>query len=59
LRIQLDAPRALRDYGFEESMIRDAVDAIQPAVPESNPVVVTTADLERLLRLAWEGADPG
>jgi maleylacetate reductase len=59
LRIQLDAPRALRDYGFEESMIRDAVDAIQPAVPESNPVVVTTADLERLLRRAWEGADPG
>jgi alcohol dehydrogenase class IV len=58
LRAQLDAPRALRDYGFEESMIPDAAAAILPVVPDSNPVTVTTADLERLLRQAWEGADP-
>jgi alcohol dehydrogenase class IV len=49
----------LRDYGFDESMIRDAAAAIMPAVPDSNPVVVTSADLERLLRQAWKGADPG
>jgi alcohol dehydrogenase class IV len=59
LRADLHAPRALRDYGFDESMIRDAAAAIMPAVPDSNPVVVTSADLERLLRQAWNGADPG
>ena len=59
LRSTLGAPRALRDYGFEESMIRDAAAAIMPAVPDGNPVVVTIDDLERLLRQAWEGADPG
>ena len=35
-------------------MIHDAAAAILPAVPDSNPVDVTTADLERLLRQAWE-----
>ena len=59
LRADLHAPRALRDYGFDESMIRDAAAAIMPAVPDSNPVVVTSPDLERLLRQAWKGADPG
>jgi maleylacetate reductase len=59
LRLRLGAPRALRDYGLDESMIHDAAAAILPAVPDSNPVDVTTADLERLLRQAWEGADPG
>jgi maleylacetate reductase len=59
LRTKLGAPLALRDYGFDESMIRDAAAAIMPAVPESKPVVVTSADLERLLRQVWEGADPG
>jgi alcohol dehydrogenase class IV len=58
LRADLHAPRALRDYGFDESMIRDAAAAIMPVVPDSNPVVVTSADLERLLRQAWKGADP-
>ena len=59
LRLRLGAPRALRDYGFDESMVHDAAAAILPAVPDSNPVDVTTTDLERLLRQAWEGADPG
>jgi maleylacetate reductase len=59
LRIRLGAPRALRDYGFDQSTIGEAAAAILPAVPDTNPVDVTTADLERLLRQAWEGADPG
>jgi maleylacetate reductase len=59
LRLRLGAPRALRDYGFEESMIRDAAAAIRPAVPDGNPVDVSIADLERLLHQAWEGAEPG
>jgi maleylacetate reductase len=58
LRQRIDAPRALRDYGFEESQIPDAVEAILPVVPESNPVNVTRDDLTRLLRSAWEGAEP-
>ncbi|GAA1124752.1 maleylacetate reductase [Nocardioides aquiterrae] len=58
LRARLDAPRALRDLGFEEDQIPDAVEAILPSVPESNPARVTPESLERLLRGAWEGADP-
>ena len=59
LRARLGAPRALRDYGFTESMIPDAAAAILPSVPDSNPVDVTVADLERLLRQTWAGVDPG
>jgi hypothetical protein len=40
-------------------MIPDAAAAILPSVPASNPVDVTVADLERLLRQAWAGVDPG
>jgi maleylacetate reductase len=58
LRRRLDAPRALRDVGFEESMVDDAARAVLPAVPESNPVPVTVEDLTRLLHDAWEGAEP-
>jgi len=58
LRRELDAPRALRDYGFTEDAIPEAAEAILPAVPASNPRSVTVADLERLLRAAWSGADP-
>jgi len=58
LRARLDAPRALRDYGFEEDQIPDAVEAILLSVPESNPATVTPENLERLLRSAWEGAEP-
>ena len=59
LRLRLRAPRALRDYGFDESLIPEAAAAILPAVPHGNPVDVTTADLEHLLHQAWEGAEPG
>ena len=58
LRIRLNAPRALRDYGFTEEQIPAAAAAILPAVPPTNPVAVTGDDLERLLHNAWEGAEP-
>jgi len=58
LRRELDAPRALRDYGFTEDAIPAAADAILPAVPPSNPRSVTANDLRRLLRAAWSGTDP-
>ena len=47
-----------RDYGFAEDSIPEAAEAILPAVPPGNPRPVTVADLERLLRAAWSGADP-
>jgi maleylacetate reductase len=58
LRSELQAPRALRDYGFAESGIPAAAEAIAPAVPSGNPRPVTTGDLRRILHAAWEGADP-
>jgi alcohol dehydrogenase class IV len=58
LRARLGAPKALRDYGFEESQIHNAAQAILPAVPPSNPADVSVEVLEDLLRRAWEGADP-
>jgi maleylacetate reductase len=58
LKRQLDAPRALRDYGFAEDSIAAAADAILPSVPPSNPRPVSARDLRALLRAAWSGADP-
>jgi maleylacetate reductase len=58
LRGELDAPRALRDYGFAEDAIPAAAEAILPAVPPSNPRPVTADDLRRLLHAAWSGVDP-
>lgn len=58
LRRRLDAPRALRDVGFTEGQIPDAVDAILRVVPPSNPTPVTPENLAALLRDAWEGAEP-
>jgi maleylacetate reductase len=58
LRANLRAPRALRDYGFERSMIPEAAAEFLPAVPDRNPVAVTRSDLEVLLLKAWEGTDP-
>jgi maleylacetate reductase len=56
LRRELDAPRALADYGFKEDLIDEAADAILPSVPASNPRPVTAEDLRVLLRAAWSGA---
>ena len=55
---RLDAPRSLRDLGFEREAIPGAVEAILPLVPASNPVTVTAGELSRLLNSAWEGAHP-
>jgi maleylacetate reductase len=58
LRRTLDAPRALRDYGFQERDIPAAAELILPAVPPSNPRSVTIEDLRTLLTAAWSGEDP-
>jgi maleylacetate reductase len=58
LRAELDAPKALRDYGLRAADIPDAVEAILPAVPTGNPTPVTRHNLARLLHAAWEGTDP-
>ncbi len=58
LRTQVGAPRALRDHGFREDQVADAVAAVLPVVPPSNPTPVTTENLTALLRAVWEGADP-
>lgn len=58
LRNALDAPQALKDYGFDETVIPAAVELILPVVPASNPRPVTSQDLETLLRAAHSGEPP-
>jgi alcohol dehydrogenase class IV len=58
LRAKLDAPTALKDYGFKESDIPAAVEAILPIVPPSNPVKITPEVLTGLLHAAWAGDEP-
>ncbi len=58
LRRAVDAPRALRDYGVTEAEVDTAVRAVLDVVPDGNPRPVTAADVQRLLRAAWRGADP-
>ncbi len=58
LKRELNAPRALADYGFTEDSIAEAAEAILPSVPPSNPRPVTAADLRALLRAAWSGSSP-
>ncbi|MFC9503756.1 maleylacetate reductase [Streptomyces sp. NPDC057002] len=58
LRRDVDAPKALRDYGVKETEMDDAVQAVLDVVPDGNPRPVTAGDLQRLLRAAWRGADP-
>ena len=41
LKQELNAPRALADYGFTEDSIAEAAEAILPSVPPSNPRPVT------------------
>lgn len=59
LREQVEAPRVLRDYGLRETDIPAAVDAILAAMPPNSPTPVTAANLEELLRRAWQGREPG
>lgn len=58
LRAKLNAPRALKDYGFNESDIAEAVTIALPLIPTNNPKEVTTENLNALLRAAWAGDVP-
>lgn len=58
LQRAVDAPKALRDHGFDEADIEDAVHAILAAAPANNPRPVTAHDMRRLLRAAHCGSDP-
>lgn len=58
LRGKLDAPKALRDYGLQETDIPAAVEAILTIVPPGNPAPVTAGVLTDLLHAAWAGEDP-
>lgn len=58
LREQVDAPRALRDYGLSEADIPAATEAILAAVPPGNPTPVTATNLGELLHRAWKGSEP-
>ena len=57
LRERLAAPRALRDYGFEEAQISEAAERILPVVPADNPTPATIDNLKRLLHAAWQGKE--
>ena len=59
LRDTLDAPRALKDYGFAAEDIPEAVDLILPVIPASNPRTATTENLTGLLLAAYAGTTPG
>ncbi|WP_255771595.1 maleylacetate reductase [Pseudarthrobacter sulfonivorans] len=58
LRKRLDAPKALKVYGFTADGIAKAAEIILPAVPASNPRPATTQNLTRLLEAALTGEDP-
>lgn len=58
LRLQLQAPTALKDYGFQLENIPEAVEIILPSVPENNPRPVTAQNLSELLEAALIGANP-
>ena len=57
LRAQVNAPRALRDYGLRDEDILAAAEAVLQVVPESNPTPVTLTNLQELLYAAWEGGE--
>ncbi|MFL4473420.1 maleylacetate reductase [Paeniglutamicibacter sp. MACA_103] len=59
LRERLDAPRALKDYGFDAADIPEAVSLILPQVPANNPRTVTAENLAELLTAAVHGTEPG
>lgn len=58
LRDRVDAPRSLRELGMPPADISALAAATLPVVPEGNPTTPTLENLTRLLRAAWEGADP-
>ena len=58
LRNEVDAPRALRDYGLREADVPVAAAAVLAAVPAGNPTPVSLASITHLVHAAWEGAEP-
>jgi alcohol dehydrogenase class IV len=58
LRDELGAPTALRDLGLRADDVPEAVQPILDAAPPNNPTPVTPANVEALLRAAWEGTEP-
>ena len=58
LRLSVNAPQRLSDYGFEASGIAEAVDVTLEKVPANNPRPVTRENLSRLLEAALNGEDP-
>jgi maleylacetate reductase len=58
LRRALNAPTALKNYGFLESNIAQAVEIALPLIPENNPRPVTAENLTELLSAAWAGSAP-
>lgn len=58
LRSRLDAPHALKDYGFAAGNIPEAVSLILPAIPANNPRTVTAENLTGLLTAALHGSEP-
>ena len=52
------APRALRDIGFTESNIDEALPRAVEIVPASNPASAGAGELRRLLHAALQGARP-
>lgn len=58
LRSRVQAPHALRDYGWRAEDIPAAVELILPSVPPSNPRPVTADNLASLLHDAWAGYTP-
>lgn len=58
LRRLLDSPRALRDIGFRQTDIAEAVGLVLPVVPPTNPRQVTHESLTALLTAAWAGTQP-
>ena len=55
LREELDAPRALADYGMRREDIAEAARLVLPYVPADNPVPVGVQQLTDLLTRAWAG----
>lgn len=58
LREELDAPKALKDYGFTVDGIAKAVEVALPAIPANNPRAVTAENLTTLLTAALNGSNP-
>lgn len=58
LRKALDAPKALRDYGFTTEGIPTVIEQALAIIPENNPRKVTADNLTQLLSAALNGDDP-